>query len=195
MEPLQDPLGRWAGFVVAQARGAGDPFPVLDIQQLLRETYGGPVRWTTGGPEPHGCRLPASSLREAGRGTSQELVIPVRVRGTGRGAFVVSRGGDRTHGQEDLLLAHQVQALLVLLDRLNGEAAHTGDPADMTTRLTARQRAVLSLLCQGLTQDAIGRRLGCSTRTVEKHLEQIYRTLGVHDRLAAIRCAEDGNTE
>ena len=174
---------------------AGDPFPVLDIQQLLRETYGGPVRWTTGGPESHGCRLPVSSLREAGRGTSQELVIPVRVRGTGRGAFVVSRGGDRTHGQEDLLLAHQVQALLVLLDRLNGEAARAGDPADMTTRLTARQRAVLSLLCQGLTQDAIGRRLGCSTRTVEKHLEQIYRTLGVHDRLAAIRCAEDGNPE
>ncbi|WP_199907476.1 helix-turn-helix domain-containing protein [Nocardioides terrigena] len=54
---------------------------------------------------------------------------------------------------------------------------------------------MLSLLCQGLTQDAIGRRLGCSTRTVEKHLEQIYRTLGVHDRLAAIRCAEDGNPE
>jgi DNA-binding CsgD family transcriptional regulator len=194
VEPLQDPLGRWAGFVVERARGSGDPFPVLDIQHLLGETYGAPVRWTTGGPEARGCRLPVSSLRDAGRGTTQELVIPVRVRGTGRGAFVVSRG-DRTHGQDDLLLAHQVQALLVLLDRLNGEAARAGDPADMTTRLTARQRAVLALLCQGLTQDAIGRRLGCSTRTVEKHLEQIYRTLGVHDRLAAIRCAEDGSPE
>lgn len=194
MEPLQDPLGQWAGFVVERAHGPGDAFPLVDIQHLLHETYGGSVRWTTRGPEAHGCRLPVASLREAGRGATQELVIPVRVRGTGRGAFVVS-GGDRTHAQEDLLLAHQVQALLVLLDRLIDEDARAGNPVERTTRLTARQQAVLSLLRQGLTQDSIGRRLGCSPRTVEKHLEQIYRKLGVHDRLAAIRCVEDGSPE
>ena len=74
-------------------------------------------------PTAADCRSPRCARRAEERG--QELVIPVRVRGTGRGAFVVSRGGDRTHGQNDLLLAHQVQALLVLLDRLNGEAART----------------------------------------------------------------------
>lgn len=194
MEPLQDPLGRWAGFVIERARGPGDPFPVVAIQHLLYETYGGAVRWTTRGAEAHDCRLPVASLREADRGTTQELVIPVRIRGAGRGAFVVSRR-DRTRAQEDLLLAHQVQALLVLLDRLMDEDARAGSPLDRTTGLTARQRAVLALLRQGLTQDAIGRRLGCSPRTVEKHLEQIYRKLGVHDRLAAIRRAEDVTPE
>jgi DNA-binding CsgD family transcriptional regulator len=52
--------------------------------------------------------------------------------------------------------------------------------------LTTRQQQVLGLVTAGLTDAAIGRRLGCSPRTVDKHLEHIYRRLGVSCRTAAI---------
>ena len=56
-------------------------------------------------------------------------------------------------------------------------------------QLTARQEQVLRLVAHGLTDAAIGHRLGCSPRTVDKHLEQIYRKLGVSCRAAAIATA------
>ena len=56
-------------------------------------------------------------------------------------------------------------------------------------QLTARQQQVLRLVGEGLTDAAIGRRLGCSPRTVDKHLEHIYRILGVSCRTAAIAAA------
>jgi DNA-binding CsgD family transcriptional regulator len=52
--------------------------------------------------------------------------------------------------------------------------------------LTAREEQVLRLVADGLTDAAIGHRLGCSRRTVDKHLEHIYRSLGVSCRTAAI---------
>ena len=56
-------------------------------------------------------------------------------------------------------------------------------------QLTARQEQVLRLVAGGLTDAAIGHRLGCSPRTVDKHLEHIYRRLGVSCRTAAIAAA------
>jgi DNA-binding CsgD family transcriptional regulator len=53
-------------------------------------------------------------------------------------------------------------------------------------KLTAREEQVLRLVADGLTDAAIGHRLGCSPRTVDKHLEHIYRSLGVSSRTAAI---------
>jgi len=55
--------------------------------------------------------------------------------------------------------------------------------------LTTRQQQVLRLVAEGLTDAAIGHRLGCSPRTVDKHLEHIYRRLGVSCRTAAIAAA------
>ena len=53
--------------------------------------------------------------------------------------------------------------------------------------LTARETAVLTALLDGLTAAAIARRQQCSPRTVHKHVEHIYRKMGVHDRLEAAR--------
>jgi DNA-binding NarL/FixJ family response regulator len=57
--------------------------------------------------------------------------------------------------------------------------------------ITARQHVVLCLLSEGLTAAAIAHRLGVSARTVEKHLEHLYRTLGARDRLEAVLKARD----
>lgn len=192
--PTRDAWERWVRYAAERMRGSADPFRVPEILERLRQTYGDSVRWATGDDEPSSGRVPVTSIRST-TGAGQELVIPVRAGRSGRGAFVVTRGASEVT-QEELRLALQIQPLLVLLERLSSSVAGAGDPlarsSGRVSDLTARQRMVLSLLCQGFTQDAIGRRLGCSQRTVEKHLEQIYRTLGVHDRLAAIRCAEDG---
>jgi len=55
--------------------------------------------------------------------------------------------------------------------------------------LTSRELDVLGLLAQGLLATSIASRLNLSPRTVHKHLGNIYRKLGVHDRLVAVSLA------
>ncbi|MGH8961522.1 MAG: helix-turn-helix transcriptional regulator [Jatrophihabitantaceae bacterium] len=54
------------------------------------------------------------------------------------------------------------------------------------TALTRAERAVLDLVADGLTNQAIARRFGVSPRTVAKHLEHVYRKLGVANRAGAV---------
>ncbi|MET1071457.1 MAG: LuxR C-terminal-related transcriptional regulator [Umezawaea sp.] len=53
-------------------------------------------------------------------------------------------------------------------------------------RLTQREFTVLQLLAEGLTADAIARRLDISPRTVHRHLQHLYRKLDTTDRLATV---------
>jgi DNA-binding CsgD family transcriptional regulator len=55
--------------------------------------------------------------------------------------------------------------------------------------LTARECAVLDLVADGLTNVAIGRRLGISPKTVNAHLEHVYAKLGVSTRASAVVAA------
>lgn len=52
--------------------------------------------------------------------------------------------------------------------------------------LSRREREVLDQLHRGLSNEAISQRLGVSRRTVDKHVERIFRKLGVRSRTAAI---------
>jgi DNA-binding CsgD family transcriptional regulator len=53
-------------------------------------------------------------------------------------------------------------------------------------RLTPREREVLDLVADGLTNAQIARKLWVAESTVAKHLEQAYEKLGVHSRTAAV---------
>jgi DNA-binding NarL/FixJ family response regulator len=53
--------------------------------------------------------------------------------------------------------------------------------------LTEREREILELVAEGLTNRAIAQRLGLSPRTVEYHLGQIFQRLGVSSRAAAVK--------
>ena len=52
--------------------------------------------------------------------------------------------------------------------------------------LTVRERQILNLICSGLDDDAIARKLGLSRNTVRNHGAALYRKLGVHKRSEAI---------
>jgi DNA-binding CsgD family transcriptional regulator len=58
-------------------------------------------------------------------------------------------------------------------------------PTRLTTTLTARERQVVDWLTAGKTDRDIAAILGCSHRTVQKHLQRIYEKLGVESRTAA----------
>jgi DNA-binding NarL/FixJ family response regulator len=62
------------------------------------------------------------------------------------------------------------------------------EPADVEP-LTARERAVLELLAEGLPNKAIAMRLGISDQTVKFHVAAIAGKLGAANRTEAVRLA------
>lgn len=48
--------------------------------------------------------------------------------------------------------------------------------------LTPREQQVLELVAEGLANREIAEKLGISTRTAQKHLENLFKKVGVHDR-------------
>jgi DNA-binding CsgD family transcriptional regulator len=57
-----------------------------------------------------------------------------------------------------------------------------------TSRLTPRERDVLTLVATGLSNVQIGLRLGISARTVNKHLEHIFTKTGLSNRTQIAAC-------
>ena len=57
--------------------------------------------------------------------------------------------------------------------------------AEVLAVLTGREREVLDLVAEGLTNKEIARRLAVSPATVKAHVERIIAKLGVSDRTQA----------
>ena len=101
----------------------------------------------------------------------------------------------------------EVEAALAALDQLGalgqrarGEAllarlGHApapmpqGEPPEPLARLSRREREVLVLVAEGLTNRDIGRRLVVSEHTVHRHVTSILRKLGLPSRAAAASLA------
>jgi DNA-binding CsgD family transcriptional regulator len=56
-------------------------------------------------------------------------------------------------------------------------------------RLSKREREALAHLAQGLSNREIAENLGISINTVNKHVQQIFTKLNVHNRVQAARRA------
>jgi DNA-binding CsgD family transcriptional regulator len=123
-------------------------------------------------------------------GLEQQMTLYYRREPTDAAFFVVARDR-RDFDADDLVLARYVQRSLVTLDKqVRVLAARSLESAVSTeVGLTGRQLAVLQLLCDGLSTRQAARRLACSPRTVEKHLQHVYRKLEVRDRVNAMRVA------
>jgi pimeloyl-ACP methyl ester carboxylesterase/DNA-binding CsgD family transcriptional regulator len=133
--------------------------------ELLEMYYGTDVRALL-----PAIRTPTAVLhREADRGTRFELGREVAARIPG--AVLVPLPGSSHlfyHGDWEAVL----EAVLAFLC----------PPARTRQRLTDREFEVAELVTEGLTNHAIARRLSIGPRTVETHVENVRRKLGVHSR-------------
>ncbi len=135
---------------------------------------------------PRRRRLPLERSL-AGMGMEHQLSIAYRHNGPMHRAFVIARGGS-DFSDDDLAVAGVVQRSLVAIDHQVAVMQRmTGARTGTDLGLTGRELAVLQLIAEGATTRRAARSLACSPRTVEKHLENAYRRLGVNDRLNAVR--------
>jgi DNA-binding CsgD family transcriptional regulator len=161
------------------------------------------LRWfvLTGetGPQSYG-RVPAALASEHQKrvweelsrpwGINHQLSIPLRLGGGDHNAYLIARP-DRDFTEQELSLAGLLQPVLTGLSFHLGVATSQAAKAreEYAQDLTIRESTILTLLSQGLTAEALARRLTISPRTAGKHLEHIYRKLDVRDRLMAVQKA------
>lgn len=84
----------------------------------------------------------------------------------------------------------------MLMDPAATPAAGGGERAsgDLLGRLTPRERDILHLLREGLPNKVIAARLDVSEVTVKSHLGNMFRKLGVQNRLQAMRLLVDSES-
>lgn len=91
-----------------------------------------------------------------------------------------------------VLLAHEPawQDFKDAVLAFTGQAAAAAQGHDgAIASLSPREREILPLLCQGLSNAGIGWQLGISEKTVRNHLSSLYAKLGMHSRAAVIAFA------
>ena len=205
---------------LAALRGAGLAPPGMtdaDAERQLRELFEGIAIWEVAddwgalidaelagaggtGDDPAAWR---TAVDAAGRG---RLPVAVRARTLQRAAESLLGAGDRDGARAalDEVTALAEQHGLRRAARLATELARRAGlaPADPTVAdgstaptseltLTSRERQVLELVAQGLTNRQIGERLFISDKTASVHVSAILRKLGAAGRAeAAARAAE-----
>ncbi|KRF05922.1 hypothetical protein ASG88_20755 [Nocardioides sp. Soil777] len=95
---------------------------------------------------------------------------------------------DRTHQEFTDDDVARLELITPLLQRLMGARATPLLPGT----LTVQEQRVLLLVADGMSNAEIAARLFVSVCTVRKHLENAYRKLGVHNRMAAVVALEGG---
>ncbi len=78
---------------------------------------------------------------------------------------------------------------IAILQKRQLKSSLTESQKSVIESLTGREREILNLLAQGLSNKTIAARLYLSVRTVEGHLANIYSRLGVHSRTEAMLMA------
>lgn len=104
----------------------------------------------------------------------QVALVPLDPEHTRRGALQLTGSGIIT-------------ALTTLFDQVWKGAVPIGEelPHNENEELTNQERALLSLLAQGLTDEVAARRLGISLRTTRRMMAGIMERLGAHSRFQA----------
>jgi RNA polymerase sigma factor (sigma-70 family) len=85
--------------------------------------------------------------------------------------------------------AERARALCNRLERTHTRSHRPDSATSDLDRLTTREREVLKLVCEGLSNQAIAQRLGLSGHTVHRHVSNILTKLDLPSRAAAAALA------
>ena len=118
-------------------------------------------------------------------GACHMIVIMLIPPSSGQFVYFGTTRADPDFTDDDLELCRSLQPCLVALYTALTLAEQTSPPSETMT-LTRREHAVLGYLADGLTAEAIARRLSARPATVRKHLQNLYAKLGTSDRLGAV---------
>ena len=121
-------------------------------------------------------------------GIDHVVAVPIEVGDDVLVSFVLNRKR-RDFSDRDRELLDRVGPVLSRLFAALRAPARVGPRAPrvrIDLELTPRERDVIAWLAGGKTDRDIGAILGCSHRTVQKHLQRIYEKLGVETRTAAV---------
>jgi DNA-binding CsgD family transcriptional regulator len=118
-------------------------------------------------------------------GFYDHLAIPLPSQPGTMRAFAIGREDRGFTGQEREFVERLHPSLVVLDQRAQIALSPKADA------LTRREKQVLAQIATGLTRQATARRLQISIRTVDKHLESVYRKLGVNSHIQAILVAAE----
>jgi DNA-binding CsgD family transcriptional regulator len=122
------------------------------------------------------------------RKVDYQSLIAVPAPGGGLIAVALNRQGHDFSTKDlellDLLRIHVGQAAAIALQTQPWSAV--GPDSAVHPLLTPRQSRILQLVADGQSDYGIARTLGISTRTVQAHLQHIYRALDVTSRTEAV---------
>ncbi|GJD36017.1 helix-turn-helix transcriptional regulator [Methylobacterium aerolatum] len=143
-----------------------------------------------------GCALGQEVCLRHGSGINLDCLVSVErveMNGAPFALFVLQDITDRKHTERELFEAIETvmadtswfsRGLIDKLANLRRPSRSDHDPSLPT--LTVRERQILNLICSGLNDDAIARKLNLSRNTVRNHGAALYRKLGIHKRSEAI---------
>lgn len=119
------------------------------------------------------------------QGVRHNVIVPLRVLGGVEDRLELFRFDGAPFTEADKVMLRLLRPHLAA--RLRSTPAADQPPGLAGAQpLTDRQREVMSLVGQGLTNHQIAQRLVVANGTVNRHLENIYTRLGVTGRVAAI---------
>jgi pimeloyl-ACP methyl ester carboxylesterase/DNA-binding CsgD family transcriptional regulator len=121
-----------------------------------------------------------------------DLVVPL-AEGTLIASHIPSAQFVELDSRNHILLEHEPawERFREAVGEFTGIAASTETEDPAFTSLSPRERTILGLLTEGLSNAAIAERLTLSEKTVRNHISNIFDKLGVWSRAAAIVFARD----
>jgi len=117
--------------------------------------------------------------------------------GKDRALWLYQDISERRHNERDLVNA--IDAVMKdaswfsrsIMDKLASLRARGGEDLPEPSELTAREREVLELICEGLADKAIAEQLNLSAHTIRNHVARLYAKIGVNRRSAAVVWARE----
>jgi DNA-binding NarL/FixJ family response regulator len=178
-----------------------DPVTVADPEQFLSEIPQGSIALISTDAVPCDLWTLTTRLRSEAPGTSVGFLVVDGDDGLISQALAEGVTGILHKRADPIAFLGAIRAMaegetvIVGPHDATEKSAGTADGAQPST-LTPRELEVIRLVAEDKTAQQVASALGLSRRTINVHLQNAYRKLGVHGKLAAIRkAAREGFVE